>query len=72
MGKVVEVQFTNYGPVALCPECGCTKWNILLDGFGDVWKNVVGTACSDCEFTVDWISAEKVKDDGTSSGKTKS
>jgi hypothetical protein len=62
MAKVIEVQFTDKGPVALCPDCGCTEWLILLDGFGDVWKNVIGTACSNCQFVVDWISAGKAEE----------
>jgi hypothetical protein len=32
-----------------------------------VWKNVIGTACSNCQFVVDWISAGKAEENDWSS-----
>ena len=44
---------------AKCPNCRCDLWEILLDAMGDEWDNITGTRCSECGFTVDWVTCHR-------------
>lgn len=39
--------------VAICPECNCQHWFIVLDGFGDMYEKITAHKCVGCGFTVD-------------------
>ena len=58
MGDVVAAQFNDNGPVACCPECGGTSWNLNLNGFEQRWDKITGAQCIGCGFLVDWVSVE--------------
>jgi len=50
-------------PVATC-SCGCTEFNILLDGYGRNWERITGTQCCECGQKIKWIVAEQVTERG--------
>ena len=40
-------------PVATC-QCGCTEFNLRVDGYGDKWTKIIGTECVECGEKIDW------------------
>jgi hypothetical protein len=54
MADIVQLNF-NSQPVAMC-ECGCQEFYLLLDGFDDGWKELLGTQCVECGNIVDWAA----------------
>ncbi|GAG98931.1 unnamed protein product [marine sediment metagenome] len=56
MGDLVAAIFTNHGPIAMCPTCEATDWNIKLNGFEQRWDKITGCECANCGLTVDWVS----------------
>ena len=61
MGDVVAVEFSEY-PVACCPECDGTAWELPLNGFEQRWDKITGMKCLGCGFLVDWVSVELDRD----------
>lgn len=59
MGDLIKAQFKDGGPVASCPECGSISWHLCLDAFGDGWFNIIGTECTECGWTANWIKVER-------------
>ncbi len=58
MAKVIDLASKCDFEIS-CPECGCFTWFLKVDGLGDKWKNITGTECSGCGYTVDWIFVKR-------------
>ena len=58
MGKIFQWEDYQPSPVAQCPECGGTTFHIRVDGYGNNWKNLIGTECEDCGGLIDWSPCE--------------